>query len=760
MYRHLQRRIRTAGQALRSRLPRKRSVPYRARFRDGLQFLSSEPATFFADSSRLAELAHALRTSTSPWVARALERVGNDRTVGLNVYSRRAPALDKSFPWGGVERGPGDDVLYAVRPHRFAFAPRFGLAILYEALPPDVFSEILESWIAFAKSGTSAYPYLSTLVVIQRSLALSWAYAFVSASSTSKGSAGMRLRLLILRVLRADIDFLLPRLGTGYPNNHLLVERFAAWYFSVVFPEMVSPARNPADLEKEFTDELLRQTYPDGGGFEHSLHYHEFGCEMAAAYLLLCRRSGRPVAPVVSGRVRRMFEFQVELAGPDCVTLGYGNGTEDPLFPLDSEEGYATAGLRELYRSIFCPRLSAAPHSADSIERAFWLLGGEIVPDSHDSPRSIGVRSWRNSGFHLFPEPRSPARLVFRTGPGLADDLMSGHMHADLLSVYATSGAQPFLVDAGTWTYRVRTAQAAAPGRRYFAGPLSHNTLSIDSVDPLGTLRGDFRDGALQVRVRRRRFAAGNHVEWVECEVVGQSPYAGYRRGVVHVEGHYWMLYDRLPSVMPERSVQLRFQTPPSVRCRLTAHDFAIVEGSDDRFWIAKGSTLTRVDVASGELEPPGGWVSPRYGELLPASQLSYTLDGSRSSACLVFGFGGEGAFPVEVEEFGGCLAIRCRRTASTDLLLLGTEREPIRLTVEGSQRSAELLWSRRSGTEVEWRLAASRAADARGGTARPDSADGHRVPGIGVQPLSAKPGSGSDLAIALGGKEWQRQLE
>src|SRR5690606_26584071 len=100
---------------------------------------------------------------------------------------------------------------------------------------------------------------------------------------------------------------------------------------------------------------------------------------------------------------------------------------------------------------------------------------------------------------------------------------------------------------------------------------------------------------------------------------------------------------------------------------------FAIAEGTDDRLWIAKGSTLKEARVACGELKPPSGWVSPRYGELVPAAQLSYTLDDSRSSAALVFGFGCEGAFPVDVEEVDGSLAIRSRREASTDLLIVAS---------------------------------------------------------------------------------------
>lgn len=745
--RYLRRAIRVSGNALRNRLPRSRPIPYRPRFPDDEPLVArlagapaagfEEGATFFVDPQRIADLAHALRTSDSPWAARTLARVTRDRTTGLPVYSSTAPALDGTFPWGRVEKGPGDDVLYAVRPHRFAFAPRFALAILYEGISADVLADVLESWIAFAKEGASSYPYLSTLVVIQRSLALSWAYAFVCASSASLTGAGIRARAGILKILQADIDFLFPRLGTGHPNNHLLVERFAAWYFAVVFPRMIPAGGDLDELERRFVEELLRQTYPDGGGFEHSLHYHEFGCEMAAAYLLLCRRAGRSAPPAVSQRVRRMLEFQVELAGPGCVTLGYGNATEDPLFPLDSEEGYATAGLREMYRSLFRPDLSPAARSTPSIERAFWLLGGRIAEDPHRPLASTGVVSWPDSGFHLFSEPQRPARLVFRTGPAQGRHLMPGHMHSDLLGVYAASGAEPFLVDAGTWSYRIRATQSVSPDRRYFAGASAHNTLLIGDVDPLGGLRGDFRDGEPGVRIRVRRLAAENRIAVVECEMIGHALYGGHRRGIVHVEGNCWILYDRLPAAMPDQALRLNFQVSPDVRPVPAGHDFVIVEGRSDSFWIAKGSTLAAAEIVKGRLDPPAGWFSPRYGEAVPASQLSYALDRSCSSAALVFGFGGEDPFPVDVDEFDGCLAVRWRRGESTELLLIGSESEAIQVTRGGRRSEADVVWYRRTGSSTELRIVASTTPPS-----TPLDGAGKRLE--------------SDVSLVLGGREWQ----
>lgn len=736
--------VRTAGKALRDRLSR-RSKPHRPRFAHDSRSSRGvgaagfgERSVFFAEPARLVELADTLRASNSPWVASALARVERDRTVGLPVYGRTAGVLDSSFPWGRIATGPGNDVLYAVRPHRFAFAPRFALAILYEAIPVDVLAGILDSWIGFARSGSSALPYYSSLVVIQRSLALSWALAFVSASSASDSEAGVRLRSAILRIVRADIDFLFPRLGTGYPNNHLLLERFAAWYLAVVFPALVPSETRTEELERRYVDELLRQTYEDGGGFEHSLHYHEFACETAVAYLLLSARKGAAVSRGVSDRVRRMLELQVELAGPLCVTLAYGNGTEDPLFPLDAEEGYATAGLRELYRSLFRAQLSPAPRSAASVERAFWLLSGDVAGEPDNPSASTGIKSWLDSGFRLHSDALGSGRVIFRTGPGPSTRSMPGHAHADLLGVYATSGAQAFFVDAGTWSYRFRAQDPPdAPGRAYFAGPAAHNTLTIDGIDPLGALRGDFRSGEPETRVRCRGLATGDHLAWTEYEMSGSAFYDGYRRGIIHVAGECWILYDRLPRSMPDSAVRLKFQAAPDVRARVGVHDFVVLEAETESLWVAKGSGLIRPTIASGETNPLGGWIAPKYGERVPAPQLTYALDPQSRTTALVFGFGVEDAFPVELEDFCGVLVIRYRRSTGAELVLLRSDGGTIEVTSGELRQEADVVWLRHSQESYELRMAAQ------------DLDSGP------IEWVSAGR-SLSDISIKHGGREWQ----
>jgi len=665
-------------------------------------FKQRRSPSFFADTGTVTAMANRMASDHPGWRDRLLTIAAADRADGLEIYSMTGPPLRPGFPWGGLHPEPNNDDLYPIRPHRFGFAPRHALAVLYGEEPAAVLVDILEDWMAFVTRGTSEFPYCSALVVIQRLLALSWAHAFVMALPGPNDATRLRLHSNILRILHADIGFLLPRLGKSAANNHLLADRFASWYIQLLFPEFVDGAVDLEVCEAAWLAELERQVYPDGTGFEHSLHYHEFGCEMAAAYVLLCRRNSRPIAFATLERIERMLGFQVGLAGPESVTVPFGDATEDPLFGLDTGGGWATAGLRELYRALFRPDLSPAAPTSPSVERAFWLLGGALAPRrSFSNDREDGPWLWPDGGFGVLPDELGSARLLFRTGPAIHQDLVAGHMHADLLSVCVTHGNQAVFTDPGTWCYRWRSSETG-PGRAYFSGPAAHNGLALDTVDPLGPVQGDFRKGPIPIRVSTTRCLIGSRFAWLEAEVRGSSPYAGYRRGVVHVAGAYWIIYDRLPPGVEEFSAALSFQTAAGVKTRQDGTGTVLLETSAGTLWLTNGPGLHAPRISQGESDPPGGWVAPSYGALIPATQLRYGVaEGARLTA-FALGVGVSAARPIAVSVLKTGLVIKIEGPDTCDLLLLATHDEPVAVDMAGEHGKAEAVWMRTRGEQTE----------------------------------------------------------
>ncbi|ADE16278.1 conserved hypothetical protein [Nitrosococcus halophilus Nc 4] len=653
---------------------------------------------FFAYPTSLRTTAEHVAANWPQWRLRLLERVHSDCRVGLVTYGRREECLGESFPWDSLAQGPGEDVLYAVRPHRFAFAPRLALAILYGAPLEHTLVATLEGWMQVASAGDSKLPYLSNLVVIQRFIALSWAWAFLTAKRGDEAH-GSAAEHTMLRILEADARFLATRLGKSYPNNHLLLDAFAGWYIGLLFPEFVQEAGWLERYEALWLCELARQTYEDGTGFEHSTHYQEYACEMTAAYVILSRRNGRPVPGWVVNRLERMLAFQIDLSESKAVPLAIGNGTEDPLFPLDIGEGWGCAALRELYRALFDPSLSPSPQEDPAVERAFWLLGGKLAPLPTDPKRAQCFKPYPTGGFFIFSEPDAGARLIFRTGPAPDKPLMGGHMHADLLGIYVNVAGNPMVMDAGTYTYRTRPncwPSESPPWRAYFAGPEAHNGCAIRGVDPLGLLERDFRDQEVAARVATTRRVAGVVGAWVEGRIESQNAYGGYCRGVIHVPGEYWLIYDHLPEEVSVEAASFGLQLVPGARVEMEAARRLRVTADGEALGITFSEGLQVSRILDGSLAPLGGWVSRCYGELEAAPQVRTEGDRRLTAFLLEGGKGGMENCSLQVVQCQkGGLAFRIICGEQVDYLLLGPKEALPGVDIWGIHFEGAWLWLR-----------------------------------------------------------------
>lgn len=583
-------------------------------------FVQRAQPRFFCDPEQVAVLARHVRDDHPAWADAVCRRVRADLRLGLSVASRRAAPLEAGFGWEQLPRGPGCDTLYSAQPHRFGFMPRLALAAHHGVATAQTIDRLLADWIAAARAGEPEC-YHSPLVVVFRVVALSWAFVIVAGLP----DAPPALLFKLLLILGADADYLEDTIGHSYNNNHLLADGFAGWFYGSLYPEFPSAAQARRDGEAIFLRELRRQFLADGSNFEHSIHYHELGCEMAAAYVLLSRRNAvEPPADVVA-QLRAMLAFQAATSGGEAVPLAIGDTTEDPLFPLDAEHGWAAGAMRELYRALFDPALAPAPGADVTVERAYWLLGGALAAAPPRALAELPAR-FADGGFFIQHDVERQARLLLRSGPVPGQPISAGHAHADLLSVYLSVDGRPLIVDAGTYTYRYGPRGWPAgtpPWRAYFAGPQAHNGLA-PAQDPLGAMVGDFRDRDVPARVVARREQASDGLAWLEFEVVG-GPASGHRRGLVQVLGSYWLVYDLVPYAVAAAGASVGLQFAPAVQWETAAAaaiDFTL-DGARCR--VAHSGTAVAA-VHCGSLAPLAGWVSPRYGELKPAPQWRVAL--------------------------------------------------------------------------------------------------------------------------------------
>lgn len=647
---------------------------------------------FFLDARAVIAHPSSRDARLAGWMHRAGAAMREATERGLPVYAEPFAPLRPGFPWAGRSQ---DGLLIRVFPHRFAFAPRLALAGCTGDVAVDDFRLLLRDWMRFARDEPEL-PFCSSLVVLQRLLACSWAFAFLAAASAES----VECRFDLLQIIGQDVEYLLPRLGKAHPNNHLLADRFADWYIATLYPELRAPA-NLAALEETWTRELLRQTYDDGGSFEHSVHYHALAVEMACAYLLLARANGRSPAGAVASRIGSMLRLQADLCGPDGNAPDIGDRTDDPLFPLDDGSGGESAALREICRALYAPDLAPVAAGHPGVERAFWLLGGTLAPSTGD----VGIsrlRDYPQSGLLIFPEAAGSTRCVLRTGPAAGTDTMAGHMHADLMSIYLVHDGVPVLVDAGTYTYRhgsTRRAPGRTDWREYFSGPMAHNAVVIDGQDPLGKVKDDFREGSAQALVRQRNVIDGPAVSWGEAGAIAPDGYSGLVRGVVHVHGEYFLVYSAAGRAGSGSDVMLplQFDAGASIReeegCAL---EIAGPEKGGIRLVYSDGLLLK--ERRHGSIAPPGGWVSRVYGQRTAATQLLFQPSPGTLVSAFVLGTNrARKPGRARCSVAGAGLAFQVEGAGFCDYILVNPDPAQEMVSCFGIDFTGRLLWLRKA---------------------------------------------------------------
>jgi hypothetical protein len=306
--------------------------------------------------------------------------------------------------------------------------------------------------------------------------------------------------------------------------------------------------------------------------------------------------------------------------------------------------------------------------------------------------------------FAFFDDGES-TRCVFRTGPRAGASTIAGHMHADLLSIGWVHRGRALLVDPGTYSYRFRApgdAEGTERWREHFAGPLAHNGIVVDGEDPLGPVAGDFRPGSSSAAVVQTIVRDGEDLAIVEAAIVSPSRYASVTRGVVHVRGEYFVAYGVLEESAAAREVLLPLQLDH--RARIVAEDdctLTLATGDGAAATLVFSDDLLLSARRSGERDPPRGWVSLRYGEIAPATQLEFRLAAGRRSAAFVLG-ANVGA-PVRSVETRFCgttaFALALRGAEFCDYVLLNRGPADAALSAFGIDFRGRAAWLRVSAS-------------------------------------------------------------
>ncbi len=411
-------------------------------------------------------------------------------------------------------------------------------------------------------------------------------------------------------------------------NNHLIGEAAGVYIACAYFPQLPASARWRAQAHAILSEEIERQTWPDGGSREQAVGYQIFVMQFFLLAGLVARAIGEDFPPRYWQRLERMAEFLAALAeGGERMPM-FGDADDGYVLDLGDDPRDARPWLAVAAVLFARPdfKITAGPCP----ETLAWLLGPAGCADyaqlGYTCSPSAGVplasRAFPDSGYYLLQGGAGKQRIsvVFDCGE-LGYGPIAAHGHADALSFTLRIAGRDVLVDPGTYDYF-----SYPHWRRYFRSTRAHNTVVIDGEDQSEML-GPFLWGQ---RAPARCLAWRPHPEGGGCVVAEHDGYerlpdpVGHRRCLaLDIERQTLVIEDEL-SARGVHSIEIFFHLAED--CRLVSLDdnrFHILTGAGQTWQLALDPRLT-VKILVGSEDPTGGWVSRGYHR----RQMSTTLCG------------------------------------------------------------------------------------------------------------------------------------
>jgi len=408
------------------------------------------------------------------------------------------------------------------------------------------------------------------------------------------------------------------------PNTHLTGEALGLFHAGVLFPELKSAARWRALGQAILEQEISRQVASDGVYFEQSTGYQRYTIEIYLHYLVLAGRNGVAVSKAVGDSLQRMLDVLLALRRPDGGLPAIGDADGGGLLPRVPRGRDDVRGVFATAAVVF--ERSDYAWAAEGMQpEALWLLGPTAVAAFgalRRVPPARPSRAFPTGGYVVMRSGwRSDAHhLVLDVGP-LGGPDGAPHGHADLLSVQVSAFGEPWIVDPGTYCYC-----ADRDFRDYFRGSGAHATAQVDGqgqAEPAGPFAWHQRPQA-----RLRRFVSTPEFDFADGSHDGYRRLADpvvHRRRVAFVRSPgYWVLVDDLIG-SSEHDVRVRFPLAP-VEVSAEPGGWLRAAGRGGRGLLLRAFARVPLQtrVATGSRLPLEGWVSPDYGQRVPAPVVSF----------------------------------------------------------------------------------------------------------------------------------------
>lgn len=394
--------------------------------------------------------------------------------------------------------------------------------------------------------------------------------------------------------------FWLPRYPSKYSsaNNHLVAELAGEYVLAHALGQSVRHA------EAGLVAETARQILSDGAPAEQTPTYGAFTAEMILLCAAIGNATGHPLPRATLDRLASFADFIVALGAP---TPNYGDDDEGRTLTLGREPDYAASVAAAI--AGFLARRGPTPPPGDLRSELFGAPFDLDVPEP-------GITTFPAGGLSVWHGTIAgrEARVTFDHGP-LGYLSIAAHGHADALALTITLDGEPVLVDPGTHLYG-----SGGPWRSWFRSTPAHNTLNLDGASQ-SVMSGAF-NWSHKAKARLAESGLDPH-PWL------RASHDGYRKRfgrlvqrTIEIEPSSISVTDQLLGG-PPREAEIVFQLAPGLESDIEVSTVTVRRGSEPLLRLDFPAPGT-VTAATGEDRQDGGWVSPRFGEKVPATRLSW----------------------------------------------------------------------------------------------------------------------------------------
>lgn len=393
----------------------------------------------------------------------------------------------------------------------------------------------------------------------------------------------------------------------GLTTNHYLADIVGLFIISVYCPFFKEARKWQEFTLKELSNEVEKQTYPDGCNFEASTSYHRLALELFFYAELLGERAGIEFPKHYKDKVRKMFEFSLYCIKPNGMVPQIGDNDNGRFLIFAKRPVLEHKYLLPLAIIYYKDSEFKLSHF-DFEEEAFWVFGTkgkELYDNLVVRKEPIASKSFPDAGWYIMRHNKN--YCFISCGPN-GQNGNGGHAHNDKLSFELMINGQDIVVDPGTYVYTSNPNE-----RNKFRSTEYHNTVKFDNYEQNEISVNDIFN--LPDRVKIKDVDLKETDDSVTFQ--GEIQYLGFthkRAIILDKKAYGWKIIDNI-SFSKSITAKLIFHLSPEVYYN---NGYIFSKKTDKK--------MASIEVKNHKLEKGDYDYFPEYGTKIKAECLNVTI--------------------------------------------------------------------------------------------------------------------------------------